>query len=908
MEINRKRVAKRLASGLMAGALALGGLAVSGSSPAGAVPIDIDEDQRIGGDDRYATSALVAETLEDELGADIETVIIASGENFPDALAASALAGDEAPILLVQSDAIPSVVRDRLNRLSDSVTDAIIVGGVNAISADVEAEIGEILDNADVVRISGDNRYATAVAIAEEVGIDAGTIALVSGENFADAVSVGPWAGTQGYPILLATSSGIPDETSAALEAALEEDETTRVVIVGGSAAVSASAESDLVELGFTSQNVSRVAGSDRYLTNLLWNTENLNNIGKQLNTADRLTLDGNTILFVSGSSFPDALSAAPLAAHLDAHLVLASPTGGVGVLSLGLVGSSAVTVDALSMQTAAYIDDATTATGYTLAALNGGTGDDYFGQSIWIVGGTSAVTETAMDAFVAAAHSEVSCTVTVAGGNDDATAGDGPKKVVVAFSRNLSAETASGDGEKAALNTAAEIQELVEINGDSLGTAPTLNGSGGTAFLDLNADGLSDAISILLAAGDDVTNGDTVSFVGWDEDTEDYATTGYGLSQFSSCEADVARDRTAPTLGVYAVVGSDQLLLEFSEPLSGALTEAAWLAHVEDLVDDSVAATTPGDTSCVSIVAYQTWACETAGGAVAANDDIVKDATDFYDEAGNLFVDSVAAYDDYGTAAGVVGNPELDSGSVTCIRHSNGSAKDTLWTALTDGTLPATTDADVNIDTDSGGVIRLRAGTQTPLLTGNDWTFTVEQERGLNVPVVSVDGTDVTITIDKYFHTANDVVFAINRSSVGVNVGAQNTYWTASLQGGAAAGDSIDDVMIGETVDSDSNGTVGNIHCLVAVTFDAPMLAAIIAAGAFPTADGEISVRVGGEYQTVTWDWSLDPTDPVGGFTAYGYFATTSTGTVRVDAFARYMDDTNAAADGETSLSVGSI
>lgn len=165
----RKRVAKRLASSLLAGALALGGLAISGSAPAGAVPIEEDEDLRIAGDNRYETAADVAATIEDEVGAP-DTVIVANGENFPDALAAASLTDEQYPILLVTSASVPSDTRDRMNRLADSVDDVLIVGGEAAVSAGVEEEIADIFEDSDVTRIAGEDRYATAAAVADEVG------------------------------------------------------------------------------------------------------------------------------------------------------------------------------------------------------------------------------------------------------------------------------------------------------------------------------------------------------------------------------------------------------------------------------------------------------------------------------------------------------------------------------------------------------------------------------------------------------------------------------------------------------------------------------------------------------------------------------------------------------------------
>jgi len=202
--------------------------------------VELDSDQRLGGADRYSTSSLVAEEIDDLVTGGASTVIVANGEDFPDALSAAPLteAGD-APVLLVQADSIPRSVADRMNRLTSSVDDVIVVGGTAAISAEVYAEIEDIFDDADVVRVAGDNRYATAAAVADEVGYG-DAVAIVSGQNWADAVTIGGWASDNAIPILLANADGVPTETSEALTTALDEG-VTRAIIVGGSAAVGSS-------------------------------------------------------------------------------------------------------------------------------------------------------------------------------------------------------------------------------------------------------------------------------------------------------------------------------------------------------------------------------------------------------------------------------------------------------------------------------------------------------------------------------------------------------------------------------------------------------------------------------------------------------------------------------------------
>ena len=75
--------------------------------------------ERIYGDARYQTAIVVADALKEELGiSKFETVIIATGVDYPDALAGSYLAGKKnAPILMVNDrymDDVATYVRNNV--------------------------------------------------------------------------------------------------------------------------------------------------------------------------------------------------------------------------------------------------------------------------------------------------------------------------------------------------------------------------------------------------------------------------------------------------------------------------------------------------------------------------------------------------------------------------------------------------------------------------------------------------------------------------------------------------------------------------------------------------------------------------------------------------------------------------
>lgn len=148
---------------------------------------------RIAGPDRYATSLAIAQTYFPTA----KNVFVATGTNFPDALAAGPwAAAQQAPILLVGSQ-ITSEQQAYLQQLgSPSIT---ILGGAGAVSEQVEAQLTQF---GAVQRISGANRYETAAKIALQFG-KAGKLYLATGTGFADALAGGALAAQEGVPIML---------------------------------------------------------------------------------------------------------------------------------------------------------------------------------------------------------------------------------------------------------------------------------------------------------------------------------------------------------------------------------------------------------------------------------------------------------------------------------------------------------------------------------------------------------------------------------------------------------------------------------------------------------------------------------------------------------------------------------
>ena len=185
----------------------------------------LNSPERIAGYDQYETAQKVAERV----GAKGQ-VILASGEQFPDALAISAYAGvTETPILLTSTKKMPAVTQQELNNLQQKGDlDTIVVGGEAVIA---NATLGSLKS---VQRIAGNDRYDTAADVYEFAlnELPSQTTYLVTGENFPDALAAGALAAKQRSGIVMAQRSNLPGSTYSVLSRPTEAP--MNVVIIGG--------------------------------------------------------------------------------------------------------------------------------------------------------------------------------------------------------------------------------------------------------------------------------------------------------------------------------------------------------------------------------------------------------------------------------------------------------------------------------------------------------------------------------------------------------------------------------------------------------------------------------------------------------------------------------------------------
>jgi N-acetylmuramoyl-L-alanine amidase len=185
-----------------------------------------------------------------------ETVIIANGAVFADALASAGLSAKyDAPILLTKKDTLNDETKQALQALAPSKV--IIIGGTAAVSTTVENQIKTVLGNITISRIAGQDRYETSVKIAEELG-NAEEAFVVTGDKLPDAMTVASLAARKKMPIILTKKDNLPQKVSTYIN---DENAPKKFYVIGGPSAISN-------EVASKFSNSQRIAGNDRYETN----------------------------------------------------------------------------------------------------------------------------------------------------------------------------------------------------------------------------------------------------------------------------------------------------------------------------------------------------------------------------------------------------------------------------------------------------------------------------------------------------------------------------------------------------------------------------------------------------------------------------------------------------------------
>jgi putative cell wall-binding protein len=339
---------------------------------------------RTGGTDRYATAGQLFSQGAFTGGAS-HVAVIASGSNYPDALSANYLAaglnaGAGTRVLLTDPNVLPqptyqALITGGLN----AITTVYIVGGTAAVSANVANAISatHVANNnanafINVIRVAGADRYATNNQVDLFNGASVVNTAIVAvGSNFADALAIAPVVVNKKFPLVLTNGPSL----SASAQSTLVNLGIKNVIIVGGTAAVSAATEASIKALGITIAY--RIAGADRTLTaSMIATYETTAPITtaafpatSAYSALNGLALNIAQVYVARGDGFADALAAGTVAggvggSAIGAILLTGDPTTlGAGIPAyLGGKAANVTTVTVLGLTSAVSVATASAA------------------------------------------------------------------------------------------------------------------------------------------------------------------------------------------------------------------------------------------------------------------------------------------------------------------------------------------------------------------------------------------------------------------------------------------------------------------------------------------------------------------------------------------------------------------
>lgn len=247
---------------------------------------------RLAGNDRYETAAQIAKD-----GWQLSfCAVLTYGENYSDALAAVPLAKKlNAPILLTNKDTLNPKASAVLQDLNVKIV--YVVGGTAVIPIEIEKQL--ISAGYIVKRISGLDKYDTAIKIAEELG-DVSEVVVTTGDDYADALSIGPIAAEKQMPIILVPK----DDITSSIKKYISSRNITKTYVIGDQSIIS-----DNVVNKFS--NPERILGQDKYARNIA--------------ILNRFTdsYKHNNICLVTGENFADALAGAAYVSKNNGALAL---------------------------------------------------------------------------------------------------------------------------------------------------------------------------------------------------------------------------------------------------------------------------------------------------------------------------------------------------------------------------------------------------------------------------------------------------------------------------------------------------------------------------------------------------------------------------------------------------------
>ena len=264
--------------------------------------------ERVSGSDRYGTAVAVSQASFPQGGRGTP-VVLASGQDYADALVGSAVAGAvNGSLLLTRSSTLPASIGTEIARLSP--TAVYVIGGEAAIGQSVVRQVTDKAPGAAVRRIGGVDRYETSLLAARFVRETASPVRaiIVSGNAWADAASASALAYARAYPVVFSRKSTL----GAHAETYLAEARPQRMLVIGGTGVIEMGVEEEIRALTGR-EDIRRLAGSNRYATSAVVARYSVWPEG----------FSKHTVNLATGQQYADALTGGVLAGASGYPLVL---------------------------------------------------------------------------------------------------------------------------------------------------------------------------------------------------------------------------------------------------------------------------------------------------------------------------------------------------------------------------------------------------------------------------------------------------------------------------------------------------------------------------------------------------------------------------------------------------------